>query len=73
MSSEKQSENENPAEEVSAEEITVPCCSEMVHIAYRSKADDRLYMARSRKWQEVRFFRAEGLRAFCAVCRHRVL
>jgi len=56
-----------------AEEITIPCCSEQVHIAYRGRADDRLYMVRDRKWQEVRYYQANGLRVFCAVCRHRVL
>jgi len=55
------------------EEIKVPCCSEEVHIAYRGKADDRLYIAYSRSWQEVRYFQKNGLKAFCAVCRHRVL
>ncbi len=60
------------AEEQDPESITVPCCSEDVHIAFRSKADDRLYMTYNRKWQEVRYFRQEGLRVFCASCRHRV-
>lgn len=60
-------------DELSAEEISIPCCSEIVHIAYRGRADDRLYMVRDRKWQEVKYFQANGLRVFCSVCRHRVL
>lgn len=59
-----------PAKE---EEITIPCCSEDVHIAFRGMADDKLYMARNRKWSEVRFYKQNGLRVFCAICRHRVL
>lgn len=65
----KQKETAPAAEE----EITVPCCSELVHIAFRGVADDKLYMARNRKWTEVRFYKQNGLRVFCATCRHRVL
>ncbi len=53
--------------------IENPCCSNIVHIAYRGVSDDRMYMAYSRKWAEVRFFRPLGLRVFCAQCRRRVL
>jgi len=45
------------------------CCQGRVHIAYRGLADDRLYMAYDRTWQEVRFFKPNGLRVFCADCR----
>ncbi len=54
------------------EEVTVPCCSEMVHIAYRGKADDKLYMVYNRNWAEIRYYQPNGLKAFCALCRHRV-
>ncbi|MBX9690051.1 MAG: hypothetical protein K2X27_25290 [Candidatus Obscuribacterales bacterium] len=64
---EQAAENENP------DEILVPCCTEQVHIAYRGKADDKLYIAYGRKWQEVRFYQSNGLRVFCASCRNRVL
>ncbi len=50
-----------------------PCCSNQVHIAYRGLSDDRLYMAYSRGWNEVKFFRPIGLRVFCADCRRRLL
>jgi hypothetical protein len=55
------------------EEAIELCCSGVVHIAYRGLADDRMYMSYSRKWSELRFFRANGLRVFCADCRQRVL
>ncbi len=49
-----------------------PCCSNIVHIAYRGVSDDRLYLASNRKWQEVKFFRPKGLRVFCKACRRRI-
>lgn len=60
------------AEDSSPEEDLV-CCKGIVHIAYRGIADDRMYLSYSRQWNEIRFFRANGLRVFCADCRHRVL
>jgi hypothetical protein len=54
-------------------EITNPCCGPKVHIAYRGKSDDRLYLAENRKWEEVRYFKPNGLRVFCAGCRRRLL
>lgn len=62
----KQPEEEDP------NNITVPCCSEAVHIAFRGRADDRLYISYNRTWQEVKYFQSSGLRVFCATCRHRV-
>lgn len=73
MSEQEESKEVEQEADLSSDDILVPCCSEQVHIAYRGKADDRLYMVRNRKWQEVKYFQANGLRAFCAVCRHRVL
>lgn len=58
-----------PAEE----EVTVPCCSEDVHIAFRGVSDDRLYVAYRRKWHEVKYYKPNGLRVFCAECRRRLL
>ncbi len=58
------------AEEASSD---MACCSDTVHIAYRGKVDDHLYMAYNRKWQEVRFYQPNGLRVFCVQCRRRVL
>lgn len=64
--------DDKPAKE-QAEEVLAPCCSKQVHIAFRGKSDDRLYMSYNRQWQEVRYFQPNGLRVFCATCRHRVL
>jgi hypothetical protein len=50
-----------------------PCCDQPnVHIAFRGKADDRLYMTYDRQWQEMRFYQKNGLRVFCAKCRRRL-
>ena len=49
------------------------CCSDQVHIAYRGVSDDRLYLSYDRKWADVKFFRPNGLRVFCASCRRRIL
>jgi hypothetical protein len=54
-------------------EIVNVCCDQPgVHIAYRGKSDDRLYLARDRQWNEVRYYQPNGLRAFCVKCRRRV-
>lgn len=60
------------SDEIDPAKITVPCCTPNVHIAYRGKSDDRMYMAYNRTWQEVRYFQPNGLRVFCAECRRRV-
>lgn len=50
------------------------CCNQAtVHIAFRGKSDDRLYIAYSRTWDEVRYYQPNGLRVFCVVCRRRLL
>lgn len=49
------------------------CCSERVHIAYRGISDDRLYLAQNRKISEIKFFKPNGLRVFCAECRRRIV
>jgi hypothetical protein len=49
------------------------CCAGRVHIAYRGLADDRLYIAYAREWADARYFKRNGLRVFCADCRHRLL
>ncbi len=67
------SENESTEKQEEPQNQEIACCNTEVHIAYRGKADDRLYVAYNRKWLELRYFQANGLKAFCAVCRHRVL
>lgn len=54
------------------EEEDDSCCEGVVHIAYRGISDDRLYLAENRRWNDVRFFRPNGLRVFCAGCRRRL-
>jgi hypothetical protein len=59
------------AQEAEPEEES--CCKGRVHIAYRGVSDDRMYLAYNRGWAEVKFFRPNGLRVFCADCRRRLL
>jgi hypothetical protein len=70
------SRQENPTAQKDDEDgtdIVNACCDQPnVHIAYRGKSDDRLYLAKNRTWQEVRFFSPNGLRVFCKQCRRRV-
>lgn len=65
-------QKEGPDTNEPAQEISIPCCSEKVHVAYRGVSDDRLYLSNDRKWQEVKFFKPNGLRVFCAQCRRRI-
>jgi len=60
-------------EDASSEPVENPCCSGVVHIAFRGVSDDRMYMSYCRKWAEVKYFRPRGLRVFCADCRRRLL
>ena len=59
-----------PVPEAEAEET---CCAGQVHIAYRGLSDDKQYVAYSRAWNEVKFFRQNNLKVFCADCRRRLL
>lgn len=56
-----------------AEEPEGLCCEGHCHIAYRGVSDDKMYVAYNRKWAEVKFFKPNGLRVFCAGCRRRLL
>jgi hypothetical protein len=58
---------------VDGEQENELCCEGVVHIAYRGVLDERLYMAYSRRWDEVRFFKPNGLKVFCAECRRRLI
>jgi hypothetical protein len=55
------------------EAVLKPCCQGKVHIAYRGVSDDRMYMSRDRSFNEIKFFRPNGLRVFCADCRRRMV
>jgi hypothetical protein len=48
------------------------CCAGRVNIFYRGLSDERLYKAPNRPWAEVRFYKPNGLKVFCADCRRRV-
>ena len=49
-----------------------PCCAGSVHIAYRGVSDDKMYISHNRKFDEIKYFRPNGLRIFCADCRKRL-
>jgi len=55
------------------EEVLQPCCQGKVHIAYRGVSDERLYLSKDRAFNELKFFRPNGLRVFCADCRRRMV
>ena len=61
---------DNSHEAIPEEEV---CCNGIVHIAYRGVSDDRMYISHSRHWREIKYFRPQGLKVFCADCRTRVL
>lgn len=63
------------AESGSATTDQIPCCQGggEVHVAYRGVSDDRMYIVYGKKWSEVKYFRPNGLRVFCAGCRRRLL
>ncbi|HNB23337.1 MAG TPA: hypothetical protein PKZ32_12985 [Candidatus Melainabacteria bacterium] len=58
------------APEEDADEL---CCEGKVHIAYRGISDDKMYVSYNRRWDEVKFFKPNGLRVFCSGCRRRLL
>jgi hypothetical protein len=62
---------EIPAETVEQDEEL--CCEGKVHIAYRGISDDKMYVSYNRRWDEVKFFKPNGLRVFCKACRRRLL
>jgi hypothetical protein len=73
-SSSKQKKDEEEQEDVACPQQTaaLDCCQGIVHIAYRGVSDERMYLAENRKAAEVKFFRPNGLRVFCAGCRKRL-
>ncbi|MBX9947768.1 MAG: hypothetical protein K2Y39_01265 [Candidatus Obscuribacterales bacterium] len=56
-----------------AEDAEELCCDGKVHIAYRGISDDKMYVSYNRRWDEVKFFKPNGLRVFCSSCRRRLL
>lgn len=49
------------------------CHKETVHIFVRGMADGKLHIARNRHYSDFRFYKKEGLKVFCAVCRKRLV
>jgi hypothetical protein len=50
-----------------------PCCDHLVHITYRGISDDRMYISHDRQFAEIKYFRPNSLRVFCAGCRRRLI
>ena len=60
------------------EEFQIPkdfqfCHKDKVHIFVRGLADGKLHAAKNRNYSDFRFYKKDGLRVFCAVCRQRLL
>lgn len=49
------------------------CHKDTVHIFVRGLADGKLHSAKNRNWSDFRFYKKDGLKVFCAVCRKRIL
>lgn len=61
-----------------SEEFQLPkdfnfCHKETVHIFIRGLADGKLHVARNKHYSDFRFYKKQGLKVFCAVCRKRIL
>ena len=61
-----------------AEEFQIPedfkfCHKETVHIFVRGLADGKMHVARNRNYSDFRFYKKQGLKVFCAVCRKRLI
>ena len=60
------------------EEFQIPedfkfCHKETVHIFIRGLADGKLHAAKNRNYSDFRFYKKQGLKVFCAVCRKRLV
>lgn len=49
------------------------CHKETVHIFVRGLADGKMHVARNRNYSDFRFYKKQGLRVFCAICRKRLV
>ncbi len=49
------------------------CHKEKVHIFVRGLADGKLHAAKNRNYSDFRFYKKQGLKVFCAVCRKRLV
>lgn len=60
------------------EEFQIPkdfkfCHRDKVHIFVRGIVDGKLHVARNKNYSDFRFYKKEGLKVFCAVCRNRLV
>jgi len=49
------------------------CHKKTVHIFIRGLADGKLHAAKNRNYSDFRFYKKDGLKVFCAVCRKRLV
>ncbi len=49
------------------------CHKETVHIFVRGLADGKMHVARNRNYSDFRFYKKQGLKVFCAICRKRLV
>lgn len=49
------------------------CHKDKVHIFVRGLVDGKLHSAKNRNWSDCRFYKKDGLKVFCAVCRKRIV
>jgi hypothetical protein len=60
-----------PVEEFQLSKDINFCHKDKVHIFIRGLADGRLHAAKNRNYSDFRFYKKDGLKVFCAVCRKR--
>ena len=65
-------------ERQSPEEFQLPkdivfCHKDKVHIFVRGLVDGKMHSAKNRNWSDFRFYKKDGLKVFCAVCRKRLV
>ena len=49
------------------------CHKDKVHIIVRGLADGKLHIAKNRNYSDLRFYKKQDLKVFCAVCRKRII
>ena len=49
------------------------CHKDKVHIIVRGLADGKLHIAKNRNYSDLRFYKKQNLRVFCATCRKRII
>ena len=67
----KNNSNRVPIDEFQLPEDFQFCHKDKVHIFVRGLADGKLHSAKHRNYSDFRFYKKQGLKVFCAVCRKR--